>query len=155
VSDEGIDALRVAFGQVLGAERRLRGREGRHPGELPLSHFRMLTCLLEHPRLPAGRLAAAADLTPASTTQMLDALEKRGMVVRERDPGDRRVVVVAITPEGRRVAEARRGEFRALWADAMGDLDEEQLAAGVDVLERVAHLLEHLAEKHAPEPAPA
>ena len=151
MSDEALDALRVAFVELLGAERRLRGREGQRPGELSLSHYRMLTFLLDSPRLPAGRLAAAADLAPASATQMLDLLEKRGMVARERDPQDRRVVVVTLTPEGRRLTQDRRAEFRALWAEVMHDLDEEQLALGVDVLERVSRLLELLAERQAAE----
>ena len=151
MSDEALDALRVAFVELLGAERRLRGREGQRPGELSLSHYRMLTFLLDSPRLPAGRLAAAADLAPASATQMLDLLEKRGMVTRERDSQDRRVVVVTLTPEGRRLTQDRRAEFRALWAEVMHDLDEEQLAVGVDVLERVSRLLELLAERQAAE----
>ena len=151
MSDEALDALRVAFVELLGAERRLRGREGQRPGELSLSHYRMLTFLLDSPRLPAGRLAAAAGLAPASATQMLDLLEKRGMVARERDPRDRRVVVVTLTPEGRRLTQDRRAEFRALWAEVMHDLDEEQLALGVDVLERVSRLLELLAARQAAE----
>ena len=151
MSDEALDALRVAFVELLGAERRLRGREGQRPGELSLSHYRMLTFLLDSPRLPAGRLAAAADLAPASATQMLDLLEKRGMVARERDSQDRRVVVVTLTPEGRRLTQDRRAEFRALWAEVMHGLDEEQLAVGVDVLERVSLLLELLAERQAAE----
>jgi uncharacterized cupin superfamily protein len=46
VSDEALDALRVAFVGLLGAERRLRGREGQQAEQLSLAHYRMLTCLL-------------------------------------------------------------------------------------------------------------
>lgn len=151
MSDEALDALRVAFVGLHGAERRLRGREGQQPEQLSLAHYRMLTCLLDHDRLASGRLAAAADLTPASATQMLDLLEKRGMVVRERDLIDRRVVVAALTPEGRRLTAERRAEFRALWEEVLGDLDEAELAVGVEVLERIARVLELLAERKAAE----
>ena len=154
MSDEALDALRAAFVGLLGAERRLRGREGQQAEQLSLAHYRMLTCLLDHDRLPSGRLAAAADLTPASATQMLDLLEKRGMVVRERDPLDRRVVVAALTAEGRRLTAQRRAEFRALWEEMLGDLDEAELAAGIAVLGRVAQVLEVLAERKAAAPAP-
>ena len=152
MSDEALAALRAAFVGVLGAERRLRGREGQRAAELSLSHYRMLACLLDADRLPAGRLAAAAHLTPASTTQMLDLLEKRGMVVRERDAVDRRVVVVALTDDGRRLTTERRAQFRELWDAEFGDLDEAELAIGVDVLERVTRVLEVLAERKAVEP---
>ncbi len=153
-SDEALDALRVAFFGLLGAERRLRGREGQQAEQLSLAHYRMLSCLLDHDRLASGRLAAAADLSPASATQMLDLLEKRDMVVRERDPLDRRVVVAALTAEGRRLTAERRAEFRALWEEVLGDLSEDDLAVGVDVLERMAHVLEVLAERKAAAPAP-
>ena len=154
MTEEALDALRVAFVGLLGAERKLRGREGQRSAELSLSHYRMLSCLLDHDRLAAGRLAAAADLTPASTTQMLDLLEKRGMVVRERDPVDRRVVVAALTPEGRRLTAERRVQFRGLWEEVLGDLGEAELATGVEVLERVARVLDTLAERKDAEPAP-
>ncbi len=155
MSEESLDALRLAFVGLLGAERRLRGREGQCAEELSLVHYRMLTCLLDHDRLPAGRLAAAADLTPASTTQMLDLLEKRGFVDRERHPTDRRVVVTALTDEGRRLTTERRAQFRALWDEALGELEEAELIAGVRVLERMAHVLEVLAERRATRSTPA
>ncbi len=155
MSEESLDALRVAFVRLLGAERRLRGREGQRVEELSISHYRMLTCLLDAGSLPAGRLAAAADLTPASTTQMLDVLEKRGFVVRERHSADRRIVVATLTAEGRRLTEERRAEFRVLWAEVLGELGEDELAAGVRVLERMARVIELLAERKAREPGRA
>ncbi len=155
MSTEALDALRVAFVRLLGTERRLRGREGQRADELSLAHYRLLTCLLDAVRLPAGRLAGAADLSPAATTQMLDLLERRGMVSRERDPQDRRIVVVALTPEGRRLTSARRAEFRAVWAEVLGELTEAEQAAGVRVLERMAAALETLAERKAAAPPPS
>lgn len=149
MTEAALDELRVAFGAMLAAERRLRGREGHVADGLSLSHFRMLTCLLDADSLPAGRLAAAAELTPASTTQMLDLLEARGMVVRERDGQDRRVVVARLTDEGRALTVARRESFRAVWAETFGDLGEAELAAGICVMERVARLMGTLGERKA------
>lgn len=145
----GRDALREAYVALLGAERRLRGREGGRPDALSLAHFRLLLRLLDEDRIPAGRLAAAADLAPASATQMLDLLEKRGMVVRERDVGDRRVVLVRLTDEGRLLTQERRDSFRTLWNETLAGLDEEQLAGGLAVLERIHVFLEELTERKA------
>ena len=148
MSEEALDALRVAFSGLIGAERRLRGREGQCPEELSLAHYRLLLSLLDADAgLPAGRLAAAADLTPATTTQMLDLLEKRAFVARERHPTDRRIVVAVLTDEGRRLVEERRAAFRALWEEHLGDLSEEELATGVLVVERMGSVLEVLAER--------
>lgn len=152
MTETALDELRQAFITLLGAERRLRGREGHDREALSLSHFRLLSCLLEAGPLPTGRLAAAAQLTPASGTQMLDLLERRGMVVREREHDDRRVVVASLTDEGRRLTTARRDAFRELWREALGDLAPEQLTAGTEVLARIATLLEQLATRTADDP---
>lgn len=46
-------------------------------------------------------LAGHLRLTPATLTSVVDQLERAGDVRRERDPLDRRVVRVSITPAGR------------------------------------------------------
>ena len=47
--------------------------------------------------LTAGELAKRTGLTTASITGVLDRLEEAGFVRREREPGDRRRVIVALT----------------------------------------------------------
>lgn len=42
---------------------------------------------------------------PATLTYTIDALEKAGLMRRERSPEDRRVVIAEITPRGRELAE--------------------------------------------------
>ena len=153
MSADALDELRAAFVELLVTDRRVRGREGQRAGELSFAHFRLLTFLLDADRLPAGRMAAQADLSPAAATQALDLLERRGMVHRERDPDDRRVVVASLTEEGRRLVEARRSAFRALWKQTLGDLSAAELAAGATVLGRVTTFLEELSAQKAREAA--
>ena len=49
-------------------------------------------------------LARELETDPASMTRALDRMQAKGLVVRERSDTDRRVVHVALTPEGRKVA---------------------------------------------------
>lgn len=149
MSDEALDALRTAFVELLITDRRVRGREGHQADGLSMAHYRMMSCLLDEERLPAGRLAAAAELSPASTTQMLDLLERRGMIERERDPADRRVVVASLTDEGRRQTTERRAAFRQLWEETLGDLSDAEMAAGTTVLRRIAEFMEALTARKA------
>ena len=46
-----------------------------------------------------GEVAARMHITSGSITSVLDTLERKGLVVRSNDPGDRRRVLVDITPE--------------------------------------------------------
>ena len=55
--------------------------------------------------LPTGELAAAMSLSPATVCGILDRLEARGLVLRERQADDKRRVVVRLSGEGRAVVE--------------------------------------------------
>jgi DNA-binding MarR family transcriptional regulator len=50
----------------------------------------------------SGQLAHIARLSPSAITETVEGLESDGLVRRESDPSDRRVVRVALTAEGRR-----------------------------------------------------
>ena len=52
-------------------------------------------------QLTAGELARATGLTTASITGVVDRLEEAGFVRRERDPRDRRRVVIQLVAETR------------------------------------------------------
>jgi DNA-binding MarR family transcriptional regulator len=76
------DQLRLAVGELFGAERRVRGREQQQPRVLTHSQLRALVVLEKSVEVTAGELAKSADLNPASVTAMLDQLEADGIVER-------------------------------------------------------------------------
>jgi DNA-binding MarR family transcriptional regulator len=83
-------------------------------------------------------LAKDAGIHPATLTGVLDRLESAGWIIRERDPSDRRAVVIRATRE-------RVGEVVKLYAgmsEAMDDVtagySEAELAVIVDFLRHAA-----------------
>jgi len=138
------------FVKYVGAEgmntatiSRMRGRDTHLGGdELSHAHFELLVELLDRGELSAGELAAAADLTPATVTQMLDHLAACGHVERARSETDRRVVVSRLTPEGALKIHARREAWRKRWEKALADLPREDLEAATRVLERLEAMFE-------------
>jgi len=139
--------LGLAFRHVFRTLSRLRGRDT-HLGGSELSHaqFELLIELDERGELPAGELAAAARLTPATVTQMLDHLAEQGHVERVRSDTDRRVVVSRLTPGGRSKIEAKRAAWQSRWQRALADTDAEDLDAATRVLERLGAMLEEVPE---------
>ena len=135
--------LGVAFRRVFRSFNRLRGRDT-HLGASELSHaqFELLIELFEHGELAAGELAAAARLTPATVTQMLDHLAEQGHVERVRSETDRRVVVSRLTPQGKRKIDAKRKAWQSRWEEALEGIDAEDLRAATRVLERLAAMVE-------------
>lgn len=145
--------LGVAFRHVFRMLSRLRGRDT-HLGGSELSHaqFELLIELDERGELPAGELAAAARLTPATVTQMLDHLAACGHVERVRSQTDRRVVVSRLTDQGRAKIEAKRAAWQARWQSALGDLGERDLRAATRVLERLGEMFDDVPAETVCEP---
>ncbi len=143
-SAEALDGVGRSFKAATGAVRRLRGRETQHPGELSYAQFGLLFGLAEQGRLSARELAVAADLSPATVTPMLDALDAQGLVTRVRSTEDRRVVLSALTERGRHLVEERRARFETGWREALASFSDAQLADAAAVLDRLAALFDEL-----------
>lgn len=142
--DEAQEELRRALHDVLAAQRRLRGREARDQHGLTFPQYRLLLALAGADELSAGELAAAADLAPATVTQMLDHLVAEGVVERARSERDRRLVLNRLTPRGRRLQAARRAEIEAKWEAALGDLSTAELREGARLLQRLQRFFDGL-----------
>jgi len=87
-----------------------------------------------------GDLAAAEQVRPPTMTRLVAALEEAGLVTREADTDDRRVVSIAATTAGKRVMQEGRERRVAELARELGELPEKEvalLARALDVLERV------------------
>jgi DNA-binding MarR family transcriptional regulator len=87
-------------------------------------------------------LAATEVLAQPTVTQLVDRLQKRGLVERARDARDGRVVLVSITAAGRETLGQLRAEYRALLREAAGDLPEEELAALVRATDTLQRLID-------------
>jgi DNA-binding MarR family transcriptional regulator len=95
-------ALRRGYGAVLSQ------------WEVTPAQARALRVVLDHEPARLSALADRLHIAPRSATEVVDALERRGLVERGPDPDDRRATTVVVTPEGRRLQsvleEARRAE---------------------------------------------
>ncbi len=140
---EELTALGMAFRRVFRRLIRMRGRDTHLAGgELSHAQFELLIELDERGPLPAGELATAAQLTPATVTQMLDHLAASGQVERVRSETDRRVVVSRLTGQGREKIEAKRKRWQSRWEQVLSDVDAEELRVATRVLERLSAVFE-------------
>ncbi|HET8629158.1 MAG TPA: MarR family transcriptional regulator [Thermomicrobiales bacterium] len=104
----------------------------------------LLTTLHRQGALPVGELAAALGITGSSATTACKRLERAGLVRRERQRSDERVVRVALTAAGaERVASWQRERREAL-ARLLAPLDDAEREQLQRLVERV------LAEAGAP-----
>jgi DNA-binding MarR family transcriptional regulator len=80
--------------------------------------------------------------TPASVTSLLDTLARRGLVMREQDPSDRRRVLVSLTPEARGVVDRYLARIVALQSAVTARLTE---AERVELVRMLAVIREDIA----------
>lgn len=95
-----------------------------------------------------GQLARAEQVRPPTITKLVAALEADGLVTREADAGDRRVVRVSATARGARLLREGRERRVASLAESLRALSEKERAA----LRRAAPILERVARLERPLP---
>lgn len=95
--------------------------------------------------LTAGRLAEVTGLTTAAITAVLDRLERAGYARRIRDVGDRRRVIVELTPELRARNERIWGPIAREGHEAFARMSREELTAA----RKFFRLSRELNEQHA------
>jgi DNA-binding MarR family transcriptional regulator len=139
-----LQRLGQAYSGLARAQRRLRGRDAMQPGRLTAPQVNLLGPLAEAGEMSSGQLAEAAGLTPATTTHMLDQLAVTGVVERERQENDKRVVITRLTAEGAKMLDDRVEEMTAAWGEALADYDAEQLASASEVLESICRFVDDL-----------
>lgn len=98
-------------------------------GPLSLVHLNVLTLLDEEGPLPMRALADSLDVSRASTTGIVDRMEQRGLVERNRDEDDRRIVRVALTEAGRQLITGMATERRGRLSSLLDELTNDELDA--------------------------
>ena len=89
--------------------------------------------------LPAGQLGQRLGLPTATTTRVIDRLERAGYVERQRDPDDRRRVMVALDAERASVVDAVFEPSRRHLSALMPHYTEAELRILYDMFVRVTH----------------
>ena len=84
-----------------------------------------------------GDLAEKLSLVPGRMTDILKTLEKKGMIRRERDPEDRRRVLVRITPKGARCVTERREQIRVQYSGLYEALGLDDTVKLIELLHKV------------------
>src|SRR3954449_1942286 len=129
------------------AVRRARGRliaRGERDS-LSLSQYQLLDPLERAAEpLPVGEVAVAAGISAPTATRMLDNLEREGLVVRERREGDRRLVHVCLTADGRRAIKAKRDRMAVKRQQVFESLPRAERAQAARVLARLAAAVDEL-----------
>ncbi len=103
-----------------------------------------LVCLLtvvEKAPTTATAIGRDIQLSASTVVGILDRLEEKGLITRERDRIDRRLVYIRATVLGAALAQNAPSPLQATLATLLGTLPEEEQATIARSLERIAGLM--------------
>jgi DNA-binding MarR family transcriptional regulator len=118
VASSGFLLARLGFGFKAKAMTRLE------EAGFEIYDYSVLAILAEGARETQANIADALDLDPSRLVALLDSLEERDLIIRQRDPHDRRRHVVSITTTGRRKLSKLREMIKQLENEFLAPLDE-------------------------------
>lgn len=142
-NSSAIDAFEPALFRAL---RRLQQagemhakRLSRYGGLTPMQLL-ILQVLASEPKLTASTLSRRVSLSAATLSGMLERLEERGLLLRERDPLDRRRQWLLLSEAGQKLLEQAPSLLPPAFREAFSALPEWQRHALTAALMQAAEL---------------
>jgi MarR family transcriptional regulator, organic hydroperoxide resistance regulator len=115
--------------------RRLRGALARH--DISFSQYQHLRHLWQSDGLVQTELSRRIGIETASSTAVIDQLEKRGLIRRQRDIADRRRIIVSLMPAGRALERPLDDCAIAVNRRARAGLPDAQIAGLFETMRRL------------------
>ena len=138
----------VANTLTLRSSRLLRLLASFGTGELTRTESGLLATLLDGPRR-ITELANSEALAQPTITNLVDRLERLGLVTRGRSEADGRLVIVTITADGREAIAAVRNQVRSLMRETVAGLTDDELAVLIRASETLEKMIESLQSRRS------
>jgi DNA-binding MarR family transcriptional regulator len=115
--------------------------------DLSIPQFRTLGRLDREPGSSLNDIADFLGLTPPAASRLVDGLVARGLVTRSLDPGDRRRLMLRVTPAGATLLDQASAAARAHLADLLSALTPDEQARVAEALAQLAPIVRRTRRK--------
>lgn len=107
------------------------------PFDLRMLTYTALVLIVDNPGLRQSQLAEAMDIERPNLVLIVDELERRELIVRDRLPNDRRAYALKVTTAGRQLYEKTIAAVKAHEEKILDGIDPVSLATAMDVMRRI------------------
>jgi len=128
----------------LARQARVRSKTGMGDNELRLVRY-LLSAQRDGTDVKPSAISRYLGISSASTTALLDRLERAGTLQRVSNPTDRRSVLITPTPSAAATLSATVDEYERRVTQLAEDLDDASRRTIIDFLESVADVAEEVA----------
>jgi len=105
--------------------------------ELRAVDFSVLSLLHANPNITQKRLSNAINVSPPNLAILLDRLEARGLLLRQRNPLDKRSQTLILTPGGEKMAGQAEQTVSKLEAEATSALSNAERQQLLTLLQKI------------------
>jgi DNA-binding MarR family transcriptional regulator len=142
-----IDPITEVFRVVGRFRRQLRRSAGRSfdSARLTESQSELLWLVGRQPGISVSAAAAELGLVPNTASTLVSKLVAKGLLIRTAGETDRRVGQLRLVGTAQQIVDASRAARRALLAEVLNELDDNQidsLTKGLEVLDTIAQRLQ-------------
>jgi DNA-binding MarR family transcriptional regulator len=109
---------------------------------LTLSQWIVLKMIDEGRVVTAGEAARLLGHNTGATTRLIDQLESRALLERRREPGDRRLVSLALTLEGKSLTKIWEGEMVGFFDELLAEFTPAEVETMIGLMTRLVDRLE-------------
>ena len=136
-----IEQVLIAIRRVIRATD-LHSKQITRLSGLTSSQLVLLKSIEQQERVTAGEIAQRISLSQATVTTILDRLQSKGLVERERDSADKRRVYVRLTDAGRSALSDAPRPLQETFINQFQQLHDWEQAMILSSLQRVAHMMD-------------
>jgi DNA-binding MarR family transcriptional regulator len=99
--------------------------------------YTILSLLKANPNINQKRLSLAINVSPPNMATLLDRLEARDLLSRQRNPLDKRSQILVLTPEGLRICTKGEKTLGELDLDATAALSDQERSELIRLLQKM------------------
>jgi len=124
---------------IRGMLRRYTGALGR--GLISLPQFTSLDLINSHGSMKMKDIAGELNISLPAATGMIDRLHHMGLVKREFDLKDRRIVKIALTPKGKRILDNTKENRKKAIEDVFSELSAKERENYLNIVRKVISIM--------------
>lgn len=145
VSDSVLIALRKIIQAIEMNSKKLVKRVGLTGPQLVI-----LQEIARSGELTAGEIARAVSVSQATVTGILERMEKRGLLARQRSESDKRRIMVSITQPGRQILDEAPPLMQEAFVERFSSLQEWEQTMILSALQRLVSIMDAKTIQAAP-----
>ena len=115
--------------------------------EMTSIQYTVLSVIGRHEGLSSAELSRRFYVTPQTMNELIGGLDRRGLILREADPANRRILRMRVTPEGRNLLDQCDAQADRVEQEVFAVLSDEDYEAIAELTRKVAQSLRMREEK--------